>query len=123
MELKEIKEKLLDRYGDDIYRFAFVLTRSDATADKLVPAAFAYADEKQLDQNDDENKLVIFKLIYAAAEKLTSIGMSDEEITAKYGKKSEDFLTLLRKPLKERAAEHLSVYEDLTAEQIKEITG
>ena len=109
---------LLDKYGDDLYRFAYILTLSEDTAGHAVSDAFAEASGRGLLSNSDkDDKKLLFSLIYKNTAKCKP-GSFDED---KYGKKSETFYEIIKLPLKERASNHLALYEDMAEQDIKEV--
>ena len=64
----ETVKKLIDKYGDDLYRFAFVLTCSDEGAASLLAASFSNLEgEKKFTEDDSENRLMMLSEIYKNA--------------------------------------------------------
>lgn len=112
---------LLNKYGDDLYRFAFILTCSDEAAGQILPDVFEEAAGKQIfTDKDKDDKLILLSLIYKNAAKRGGGGGYDEK---KHGKKSGDFMQMIKLPQNERAVSHLMLYEDLTEQEAKAVTG
>jgi hypothetical protein len=121
MDDYESVTQLINRYGDDLYRFAFVLTCSDSGASELLADTFAalYAEDK-LTEQIKENRLLVFKALYDRAPKFA--GAPDREmIKEHYGEKDAEFYGLLCLPIYEKALKHLVLYEDYTEKEAAEI--
>lgn len=112
---------LVDSYGDDLYRFAFVLTCSDEGAASTLAEAFSNLEgDKKFTESKAENRLMALSEIYKCAPsfaKLTDV----EAIKRKYGDKGEEFYIFLGKPLYEKALTHLTLYEGMTDAEAKEV--
>ena len=110
---------LLEKYSDELYRFAYILTCSDHGAADLLSEAFS-----ELSGNDkftykaDENRIILFSALYALAPKFEE-APDFELIKQRYGEKNEEFYALLKAPLRERARTHLLIYEDMTEREIE----
>lgn len=117
MKNEERAAFLLDKYGDELYKFAFILTGADGAASEVFRDAFAFAAGKKTFTNeDDPDKRLLFSIIYKLASKRKTEGYKEE-----YGKKSDTFYEMLSLPLCERAVNHLVLYEDLTEKEAKEV--
>ena len=110
---------LLDRYGDDLYRFAFILTVSDNGALSVLSDAFTDA-AKDLSGDPENGKKTVLSYIYRRAAKCTVPRMTNEEMTKAYGEKYPDFHEFLSLPVKERAVLHLKLYEDMSDAEAEE---
>ena len=105
---------LMDKYGDDLYRFAFILTGTDNDAAEVFSGAFAaVCTNKLFTGKDKEDREILFCNMYKAASKLKTAALYD----GKYGKKSDTFDELMELPLNERAVAHLIMYEDMTEQE------
>lgn len=110
---------LLEKYGDDLYRFAFILTLSEETAKNILAESFEYAAGKELLSGvDNKDKKLLLSRIYKNAVKSGKSATYDEN---KYGKKSDTFIELIGLPLKERAIRHLCLYEDMEEKEAEEV--
>ena len=110
---------LLEKYGDELYRFAFIMTLSEETAGKILAEAFEYAAGKELfSGTDNTDKKLLLSRIYKNAVKSGKSASYDEE---KYGKKSDTFNELVSLPLKERAVYHLTLYENMEEKEAEEV--
>ena len=110
---------LLKKYGDGLYRFAYILTLSDGAAGQVLSDAFADVTGKLLlTESDKDDRKTLFKHIYKNAVKRRTGGVYDE---SKYGKKSETFNEIVKLPIKERAIRHLMLYEEMTEQEAKEV--
>lgn len=117
----ETVKNLIDKYGDDLYRFAFILTCSDEGAASLLAASFSNLEgEKKFTEDETENRLMMLSEIYKNAalyQKVTDVAALKE----KYGDKGDEFYTFLSKPVYDKALVHLTLYEDLTEAEAKEV--
>lgn len=121
MDDYENVKKLLDKYGDDIYRFAFVLTCSDKGASALLcEAVSVLSGEDKFTKNITENRNLLFSALVEYAPKHAGI-FDSKQIKDKYGEKDETFYDLLKAPIAEKAFTHLTLYEDLTEKEAREI--
>ena len=112
---------LMKKYGDGLYRFAYILTLSDEAAGRIFSDAFADVTGKMLmTESDKDDRKTLFAHIYKNAVKCKTNGIYREE---KYGAKSDTFNEIIRLPLKERAINHLMIYEEMTEQEAKEVTG
>ena len=110
---------LLNKYGDDLYRFAFILTCSEDAAGRIMTEALEFASGNELfADKDKDDKKILFSRIYKSAVKNGEPALYDEE---KYGKKSDTSNELINLPLKERAIRHLCLYEDMEEKEAEEV--
>lgn len=110
---------LLNKYGDDIYRFAFILTCNEDRAGVIMAEAFEYAAGNGLfSDKDKDDKKLLFSRVYKNAVKNGDPAVYDEE---KYGKKSDTFKSIVSLPLKERAIRHLILYEDMEEKEAEKV--
>ncbi len=110
---------LLNKYGDDMYRFAYVLTCADNVAAEAVSDAFfEVTGKKTFTGVDSKDKELLLAQIYKNASKRKP-AVYDE----KYGKKGDTFNELMKMPVKDRAISHLMLYEDMTEQKAKEVLG
>lgn len=112
----------LDKYTTDAYKFAFVLTFSEEGAVTALEDAVAEMTSKEKWGCDDE-KIQFFASIYKHAQKCKTPPMKAEEITEKHGRKSDDFYLMPDMPVKERARQHLLLYEDMSESDAEKVTG
>lgn len=111
---------LMDKYGDELYKFAYILTGADNDAAEVFSDALAEVITKNLlTGKDEEDRALLFARVYKYASKRKTAA----EYDGKYGKKSDTFYELMKLPLKERAFYHLTEYEDMTEQKAKEVTG
>ena len=106
------KAKLFtEKYGDDAYRFAVILTLSPAEAEAAVTAAFTALLGKADADSEDIDKRKVFHAVYKAAKKNALTDEKRAEIEKEYGEKPEEFFDIASLPYKKRASEHLVLYE------------
>ena len=110
-----------EKYGDDAYRFAFVITLSPDAAEKAVCAAFSALTSDTGFDTENPDKRRIFASVYSHAKKYASSEVKRGDIEALYGEKPEEFYEVLALPPKERAAEHLMLYEGYTEDEAQTI--
>ena len=112
---------LLEKYKDDFYRFAYILTCTDhGAADCLADAFSELSGNEKFTEKTEENRLMLFSAVYAFAPKYAE-EPNIERIKQRYGEKDAEFFDFLRSPMKERAYKHLTIYEDLTDAQASEV--
>lgn len=109
------------RYGDDAYRFAFIVTLSKDAAEQAVCSAFEALSADEKFQPEEPDKRVIFAAVYKFAKKSAITEVKREEIEALYGEKPDEFFEIAAMPLKARAAEHLTLYEGYGEKEAEEI--
>ncbi len=99
-----------DKFGDDAYRFAFIITLDAEKATDAVCDAFASLSADPGFNTEEPDKRRTFRAVYKAAKK--SAGDPErEKIEALYGGKCEEFYEIASLPVKERAVGHLTLYE------------
>ena len=110
----------MDKYGDELYKFAFILTGTDKDAAEVFSDAFAQAAANGLlSGRDEEDRELMFAQIYKTASKLKTTA----EYDGKYGKKSDAFYEMMKMPLRERAFYHLTEYENMTEQKANGVIG
>ena len=119
---KEEVSASLDRYTEDAYKLAFILTLSEEGAVSVMEDAVEEMTVKGGWGGKDE-KTSFFALICKHAKKCRIPPMTAEELTEKYGKKSDDFYTLIAQPKAERARLHMIYYEDMSEEDAAKAAG
>ena len=108
---------IINKYGDDAYRFAVILTLSTSEAEAAVTAAFNALSEKENAEEDGLDKRKVFHAVYKAAKKNALTGKNRAEIEKDYGEKPEEFFDIASLPAKKRATEHLVLYEGYTEDE------
>lgn len=118
------KEKITEyvqKYTDDAYKFAFIVTLSEDGAAAALREAVKEMTKKELwDVEDVKDEL--FALVYKHGINCGIPPMPAEEINARYGKKSDDFYSFIALPAKERARQHLIMYEDMSEADAEAVT-
>ena len=110
--------ELADRYGEDLFRFDFILTVSQSAAEKLLSDTMQeLTGAHRFTKDAWENKLTAISRIYKKAPKYAP----KQPDPGYLQNKSEEFVQFLKLPLKKRAVTHLTLYEDLTADQAEEV--
>lgn len=112
----------LDRYTEDAYKFAFILTFSEEGAVTALEDAVAEMTAKEKWGGDDE-KIQFFASVFRHAKQCKTAPMKADEITEKYGRKSDDFYSMSDMPAEERARQHLLLYEDMSESDAEKVTG
>ncbi len=116
----EKAKKFVDAFGDDAYRFAYIITLSKEAASEAVCGAFAVLVGDPDFDPDRPDKKKIFFAVYKAAKR--SAGTPDKEkIEAEYGQKCGEFYEVASLPLHERAKEHLVLYEGYEEKEAEKI--
>ena len=116
----EKAKKFVDAFGDDAYRFAYIITLSKEAAADALRAAFASLAADPGFDPDRPDKKKIFFAVYKAAKR--SAGTPDKEkIEADYGQKCGEFYEVASLPLPERAKEHLVLYEGYEEKEAEKI--
>lgn len=112
---------VLEKHADDLFRFAFVLTLSEEGAMTVMKEAVGDMTAKnKWDAEDVKKELLGY--IYKRARKYGTAALDKNAVTGKYGPKSDEFFDFLSQPFEERAKGHLSMYEDMTDEEIAKVT-
>ena len=113
-------KKFTDKFGDDAYRFAFIITLDAEKATDAVCGAFAALSADPDFDTEEPDKRRIFHAVCKAAKK--SAGNADrEKIGALYGEKCEEFYEIAALPVKERATAHLTLYEGYSETEAENI--
>lgn len=121
MEAEKISE-YVEKYMDDAYKFAFIVTLSDEGAASALKSAVGEMTEKELWDSADVRK-ELYTLLYRHAVNCGAEPMTAAAISGKYGKKSDDFYSFIALPVNERALCHLTVYEDMSEEDATKVIG
>lgn len=107
----DMARKFADKYGDDAFRFAFIITLDAEKAADAVCAAFTSLAADPDHNLDDPDKRKIFSAVYKAAKKTAAKSADRTKIEAAYGEKCEEFYEIASLPAKNRAIGHLTLYE------------